>query len=719
MGKRLYRFNAVIVFLIVISVIANSFFFVNAVSTGENTVNQADNNVLPSGKIVSMEASVDNTVILMEDGSVWAWGDNSYRQLGEGVEAVQKNVFKPVKVSGLVKIKSIAVGNGFILALEEGGQVWGVGNNTSNAISTANNTGKVSKPIKVEGLYNITQIAAGTNYAVAVRSDGTIWLWGDYRYKIKSLNTIIQAKSIPDVEKIYALRYNTIVIDKDGTGWISRGKQTEPKQITEVDKIIDIIEGANFTYAVKDDGSVWSWNIFTLSVEQIEGLSNIKSIVSVKDDDFIAIDKEGSIWSWEQKNKTVIKNSNISNVKSIAAGTSHFAALKSDNTIWSWGSNGNGQLGNGGGFFFSKPIRLESMNNVKQIAASKYFTLAVKDDGTVWAWGNNENGQLGNGTKESDYSPVQVKGISDVEKVAAGISHAIAVKKDGTVWTWGSNLSGELGDGTYEGKLIPTQIKGINDVKDIAAGNGFSIAVKNNGSVWVWGNSGYGEDGDSIYKNKTIPARVNNFNSAKMVTAGYDHGLALKADRSVWAWGSNEYGQFGYTPDDSVLKKNKAVRVPGILDIMQVSAGYSHNLVLKVNGTVVGWGSNDYGQLGAVSYGKSHNIYSKLAINGFVDVVVVVAGNNSSFAIKKDGTLWAWGDNSLGQLGTNNTVSSNLPVQVLDMSKVKYVSAGSGYSAAAKQDGTLWVWGSNVYGQLGIGEISSDYEKLPIKSLVN
>lgn len=711
MGKRKKRFKAVIVFTIVVSIIAYSFFIVNAQDIGKN--------ILPSGKIISMAASIDNTVILMEDGSVWAWGDNSCWQLGEGVEAVQKCAFRPVKVQGLKNIKRIAVGNGFILALDEIGQVWGVGNNSSNAISNSRNTDKFSRPVKVEGLNSITHISAGTNYAAAVKSDGTIWQWGQCRYKVESLNKAVQAKDIPDAEKIYALRYNTVVVDKDGVGWICRGKYLKPEQITQVTGIADILEGVNCTYAVKDDGSVWSWNIVTLTAEQIEGLNNIKSIAGVQDNDFIAVDKEGNLWNWDYKNKKITRNTYISGAASAAAGVSHFAVLKNDNTIWSWGDNSKGQLGNGGEFFFPKPVRIEGLDSVKQVATSKSFTAAVKEDGTLWAWGSNSNGQLGDGTKADSYSPVQVKGISDVEKVAAGIGHVLALKKDGTVWTWGSNHNGELGDGTYISKNEPTQVKGISNVTDIAAGNSFSIATGKGGSIWVWGSSGYGKDDDPKYQDKSIPVMIKEFNGAKLITAGYDHGLALRADRSVWALGSNAYGQFGYSLDDSVLKKKEAVRVQGISDIRQVSAGYSHNIALKMDGTVVGWGNNDYGQLGINRDSKGYSNYVKLAVKGLQDVAMVAAGNNSSFAVKKDGTLWAWGDNSMGQLGTNDTVSSSIPVQVHDMANVKYMSAGDSYSAAVKQDGTLWLWGSNIYGQLGIGKISNVYEKMPIKSLVN
>lgn len=678
----------------------------------------ADENTMPAGKVVTVAACVDNTAVLMEDGSVWAWGDNSCRQLGGSVDSAQKFVFEPVKISGLKDIVDIAAGNGFILALDVQGRVWGVGNNISNVIRPSRDTQIISNPLIIPGLSNISSIAADTNYAAAIKSDGTVWLWGEFRYRLENSSKVIEAKRIQNARKIYTLRYNTVVVDDNGIGWISRGRYLKPMQITQVSDIIDIVEGVNNTYSVRADGSVWSWSTSSSETIQLEGLKGVKKIVGVKDDDLIILDQEGFIWSWDSKSKKAVRNDNLSDIVSIAAGKSHFAALKKDNTIWSWGANKLGQLGNGGAFFIVKPIQVEGLDDVKQVSAAKDFTAAVKNDGTLWMWGSNSSGQLGNGTRENSYTPVQVKGISDVEKVAAGISHVLALKKDGTVWAWGSNICGELGDGTYISKQEPTQVPGLI-AKDIAAGNGFSIAIRKYGNVVVWGNSGYGEEDDPVYKDRSVPVVIKDFNSAKMIAAGYDHGIALKADQSVWAWGSNGYGQFGFSLSEKALKKKNAVRVPGTLEIMQVSAGYSHNLALSRNGTVIGWGSNDYGQLGISRDDKNYNNFTRQAIKGFENVKEVIAGNNSSFAIKTDGVLWAWGDNSMGQLGTNDTISTNSPIQVPDMADIKNVSAGQSHSAAVRKDGTVWVWGSNIYGQLGTGKASKDYESLPVKSLVN
>ena len=294
----------------------------------------------------------------------------------------------------------------------------------------------------------------------------------------------------------------------------------------------------------------------------------------------------------------------------------------------------------------------------------------------------------------------------------------MALKTDGTVWAWGSNISGELGDGTFVEKLKPVMVPGLSGIKDIAAGNNFSIALKNNGTVWVWGNSNYGIDSEEAYKNRSKPVEVKELNSIRSISAGKDHGLAFKADRTVWTWGSNGYGQFGRELTASEQNKKKALKVSGLSDLINADAGNTYNLAIRSKGTIVGWGNNDFGQLGVKRNDKAKNtVYDKLSINDFSPVTQLSAGENHSLALKKDGTLWAWGDNSYGQLGLGDTVSRYVPELVSSMSDIKHIDAGTYYTVAVKNDGTIWVWGDNKYGQLGIGSPEKELNEIPQKAI--
>jgi hypothetical protein len=181
----------------------------------------------------------------------------------------------------------------------------------------------------------------------------------------------------------------------------------------------------------------------------------------------------------------------LTGVTQVAAGTFHSLAVRSDGTVWAWGANNGGQLGDGTTTNRSVPVQVTGLTGVTQVAAGTFHSLAVRSDGTVWAWGNNLHGQLGDGTTTNRSVPVQVTGLSGVTQVAAGWGQSLAVKSDGTVWAWGYNLQGELGDGTTTDSPVPVPVAGLSGVVQVAAtggiGGGESLAVKSDGTVWAWG----------------------------------------------------------------------------------------------------------------------------------------------------------------------------------------------------------------------------------------
>jgi alpha-tubulin suppressor-like RCC1 family protein len=382
----------------------------------------------------------------------------------------------------------------------------------------------------------------------------------------------------------------------------------------------------------------------------------------------------------------------------------------------------------------SSAVVAESSNSgVTMVAAGGDHTLALKQDGTVWSWGNNEYGQLGDGTTIDRYTPVQVQGLDSVVDISAGSGFSLALKSDGTVWAWGNNWNGQRGDSSVPYRYIPVQVTSLSSVVAIASGHYHNLAVKSDGTVWAWGWNIHGLLGDgkwNIYdavvgegsmNGSSSPVQVQGLGSVVDVAAGKLHSLALKSDGTVWAWGNNDSGQHGVpgglTFNDgpyTTTYRHTPVQVQGLDSVVAFAAGYSHSLALKNDGTVWAWGSNSYGQLGD---GSTTTRYTPVQVTNLGLVTAIAAGSSHTLALKSDGTVWTWGDNSSGELGDGSTTTRYTPVQVTNLDSVSTIATNDGsHSLAVKSDGTVWAWGWNGYGQLGDGTYTTRYIPVQVAS---
>lgn len=363
----------------------------------------------------------------------------------------------------------------------------------------------------------------------------------------------------------------------------------------------------------------------------------------------------------------------------LKGGEAHTIFLNSDGTLLAWGGNDEGQLGDGTDDSRLTPVPVKgpegkgNLDGIVAVTAGRLHTAALKKDGSVWTWGNNDKGQLGNGSTDAQKIPVQVKTSSSkqylegIVKVAAGALHTAALKQDGSVWAWGYNDDGQLGDDSYnKRRLSAAQVKGedgddeLNDITAIAAGNAHTLALKKNGTVWAWGNNDKGQLGDGSTSGSKTPVQVKGLKGMIAIVAGAEHSLALKGDGSIWAWGNNSAGQLG---DKSIIKRSAPVQVRSISGITAIAAGENHSVALKGDGTVWTWGSNSAGQLG-IDLAKGSKRLVPALVEGLSGASAVGAGNNHTVAFKRDGTLWAWGNNNNGQLGDNSKDDRLIPVQV-------------------------------------------------------
>jgi alpha-tubulin suppressor-like RCC1 family protein len=334
---------------------------------------------------------------------------------------------------------------------------------------------------------------------------------------------------------------------------------------------------------------------------------------------------------------------NLSGVKSIKAGCAHGLGLKTDGTVRAWGDNSYGQLGDATlGIDSNVPVETYNLDNVKAISAGCNHNLALKENGTVWAWGDNEYGQLGNGfSGPGQYynAPVKVASLgTGVKAVAAGRDFSLALVKDGTVRSWGRNTDGQLGNGDPlpgANKTTPVKVANLSGVKAIAT-DGFArhaLALKQDGTVRSWGDDDSGQlgNGDPLPgTDKAAPVRVKNLSGVKAVAAGGYHSLALLSSGKVRSWGANLDGQLGNDRSGIGTEKNTPVSVSQLTNVRTISGGAYHSLAVLEGGSARSWGDNEYGQLGNDNFGTDSDV--PVVVRDLLDVKSIDGGYEFTLA---------------------------------------------------------------------------------------
>ena len=359
-------------------------------------------------------------------------------------------------------------------------------------------------------------------------------------------------------------------------------------------------------------------------------------------------------------------------------------------SLWSWGSADQGQLGDGASFFGgskSSPVQTSlAGTGWASCSAGMYVAGAIKTDGTLWTMGYNYYGSLGDGTSVDKNTPVQISG-TNWKQVSTAISSA-AIKTDGTLWTWGQNAiysppaggGGLLGDNTQVDRSSPVQtIAGGNNWKSVYSGRFTKAAIKTDGTLWMWGYNNYGQLGDGTTSGKSSPIQVPG-TTWKMVSNTYNHTLAVKTDGTLWGWGYNASGQLGV--GNTTNRSSPVQESSSSTNWKQAATGSYHSAAIKTNGTLWTWGYNAFGSLADGT--TQSGIWSPTqTISGGTNWKVVAAGGYNTAAIKTDGTLWTWGENSQGFLGDGTITKRSSPVQtVAGGTNWKTLSVGDNFTSA-------------------------------------
>lgn len=589
--------------------------------------------------IIAISAGSKHALALKGDGTVYAWGSNNSGQIGSN-STTGTNI--PVQVTGLSNVKAISAGDSHNLALTNDGTVYAWGANGKYQVGNTTTTDALV-PVKLSYLTNITSVSAGGSHSLALKGDGTVWAWGNNGSGQVGNNSTSNRKSpiqinISGVTYIAAGDNFSMALKSDGTYWgwggntsgqLGNGLTTNltiPTQISGINNISKIDGGNGYTLFTKSDGSVWASGGNTKG--QLGNGTFTSSLVPVS-----------------------MNNSSIAIMAK--AGITSTVVLKNDGTVWTTGNNDAGQLGFTSGSIDNSntPIQVSGLTGIKSISAGGNHYLFLKNDGTVYSYGLNTGGQLGNGTTEPNMSPAIIPGLNNVKEVCAGGSHNLALKYDGSVWAWGKNSDGQAGNNTKTDVLIPTQITSLNNVIAIGAGRNHSMAITSDGAVYSWGDGSMGQIGNGYTDDKRVPTLTKGLpaNSVKAVTGGGAHSLALLNNGKLKGWGRNRNGQLGCNDTDDAYS---AADVLVLGNVVAVDAGGAHSLALKGDGTVWAWGDNTYYQ---VSSGSSEaDILTPIQVSYLSNVAKITSGDSFNLALKSDGTIWSWGNDGSGQLGFEN-----------------------------------------------------------------
>jgi len=640
----------------------------------------------------SASGGSDFVVAIQSNGTLWSWGNNSWGRLGLNTSTT--NFTTPTQIGTQTYWTSVTAGVYYAAAIQSPGVLWMWGNNTAYQLGQYNTTNR-SSPVMVTYSQNYTSVAAGGNYGggycFGIQSPGVLWGFG-----------------------------------YGGTGALGKGDNTSyysPVQIGTTSIWTSISPGGdNFSLGIQSPGSLWAW-----------GFNNFGQLgLNTTTIDFLSPLQVGAINYWTQ----------------VSGGAYNVSAIQSPGTLWAWGNNSYGQLGLGDQTHRSSPVQIGVSSYWISTTAGFGSTAAIQSPGTLWTCGYNNFGQLGTSNTTSLSTFVQVGALTTWTKVAVGgvglgtNGLMLAIQSNGTLWAWGNNSFGELGLGDQTHRSSPVQVGALSTWTQISCTGNSVLALQSNGTLWAWGTNTFGQLGTNTFQNIYItPVQVGTLSNWAQISSTGLSSAALNSAGVMLTWGINTYGQLGTSnqtnyssPIQLIVKWDRSswaqvvasanpstvglqsngtlfywgfigqispIQMGSLSGFTQIAGGAQHFMFIQTPGTLWGTGSQSYGQIGNnTTTGNSLNV-NPLQVGALSIWTQVACGYYHTAAIQSNGTLWAWGANSFGQLGTSNTTNYSSPVQVGALTYWTKVSCGQNHTVAVQSNGTLWAWGLNSYSQLG------------------
>jgi alpha-tubulin suppressor-like RCC1 family protein len=728
---------------------------------GDNTYGQLGNNTtiasntpvdvsgLTSG-VAAISAGANHTCALTTGGGVKCWGDGVGGDLGNGA-AAQSNT--AVNVSGLTSgVAAISAGGFHSCALTTAGgaKCWGdnTGGDLGNVASTPSNT-----PVDVSGLTSgVTVISAGYFHTCALTTGGNMVCWGDNGSGQfgGATNTSISSSTAFDVPGLAS-----------GVATVSAGGFHTCAITTS---------GGMNCFGAAGSGQVGnSANFFGFGIEHtsnilatdVNGLTSGVASVAPGYSHICALTTSAGAICWGDNSKGQLGNGSLissdsavnvngltSGVATLAAGDHFTCALTTSGGAKCWGSNSNGQLGNGTTTDSSTPIEVSGLTSgVAAISASGNHACAVTTSGAMKCWGGNNDGQLGDNSTADSATTVGVVGLgSGVAAISTGTMHTCALTTNGGVKCWGYNFFGQLGNSTSDNSSTPVDVTGLaSGIAAIASGDNRTCALTTGGGVKCWGynsltssgqpvdvtgltsgvsaiaagsnnacaltttagvkcwGSGPGVGNDLVNQFDGMPADVAGLmHDVNKMAATHDAVCVVTTNAGIKCWGDNT-GTFDHTNSGPPPYNNTPVDVRGLTSgIVASASGTYHSCALTTSGGVKCWGYNAQGELGNGTTANAAYAVDVSCLSSGVSAIV--AGDEYSCALTTAGGVKCWGTNGNGELGNGTTTATSTPTDVTRLtSGVAAIAAGEAHTCALTTTGGMKCWGINTYGQLGDG----------------
>jgi len=581
------------------------------------------------------------------------------------------------------------------------------------------------------------QIATGMYSSYSLSSFGQVWEWG-LQLIYNGFTPQITPISIHGANKTFCHisvgEFHTVAIDHLGKAWgwgyndygqlgdNTTTHRNMPVAVCSNKTFCHIETGKLHTTAIDNHGQAWAWgnnddgqlgdNTITSRRTPVSVFGN-KTFCHLKSNfNFsAAIDYQDNVWAWGRNNVGQLgDNTTISRrtpvaicgnkiFHKISMGRLHMLAVDYQGQVWGWGKNDKGQLGDNTVTDRRTPVAICGNKTFCHIAAGELHTMAIDYLGKVWAWGNNFFGQLGINTTLSKRTPVAVCGNKTFCRISTKWGHNLGVDYYDQIWGWGYNVNGELGDNTQTNKCTPVKVH-THIYPLISTRYQTTLYIQNGQSqIWGWGYNEHGEIGNNSLNVTNTPVSIHGAcKTFCHISASFYNSYSIDYKGQVWGWGYNFTGEIG---DMSTTQRLTPVSVHGqCKTICNISTHEFLSMTIDYKGQIWGWGYNGSGQLG------DNTIIDKLtpvSIHGACKTFChISAGFIKVLAIDYQGQIWAWGNNTFGQLGNNSTLSKKTPVSIHGSKKTyRYIASGWQSSNAIDRKGQIWGWGYNNKGQLG------------------